>query len=167
MQSWVLSPPIGWMTSWREGGLPGCHSSRPEKLFYCLSEAEKLSQFAAFFSGSACFKHPTPFVLLCYYFESIWQRNCRLIGILQNTAFSLVKGRLALGSPGCRSFVRHHAENGPIHRKMVVDCPLVIISKVKLFFRPDKTRKKEWMVQPVFCIVDAGSCYKINQTQSY
>ena len=41
---------------------------------------------------------------------------------------------------------------------MVVDCPLVITSKVKLFFRPDKTRKKEWMVQPVFCIVDAGSC---------
>ena len=40
-------------------------------------------------------------------------------------------------------FVCHHAENGPIHRKMVVDCPLVIISKVKLFFRPDKTRKKE------------------------
>ena len=50
-------------------------------------------------------------------------------------------------------FVCHHAENGPIHRKMVVDCPLV-----KLFFRPDKTRKKEWMVQPVFCIVDTGSC---------
>ena len=37
-------------------------------------------------------------------------------------------------------------------------CPLVIITKVKLFFRPDKTRKKELMVQPVFCIVDAGSC---------
>ena len=44
---------------------------------------------------------------------------------------------------------------------MVVDCPLVITSKVKLFFRPDKTRRKEWMVQPVFCIVDAGSCYFI------
>ena len=58
-----------------------------------------------------------------------------------------------------RLFVCHHAENGPIHRKMVVDCPLVITSKVKLFFRPDKTRKMEWMVQPVFCIVDAGSCY--------
>ena len=25
---------------------------------------------------------------------------------------TLVKSRLALGSPGCRSFVRHHAENG-------------------------------------------------------
>ena len=54
----------------------------------------------------------------------------------------LVKSRLALGSPGW-SFVCHHAENGPIHRKMVVDCPLAITSKVKLFFRPDKTRKKE------------------------
>ena len=41
------------------------------------------------------------------------------------------------------SLVSHHAENSPIHRKMVVDCPLVIISKVELFFRPDKTRKKE------------------------
>ena len=69
---------------------------------------------------------------------------------------------LALGSPGCsvvRLFVRHHAENGPIQRKMVVECPLVITTKVKLFFRPDKTRKKELMVQPVFCIVDARSCY--------
>ena len=60
-----------------------------------------------------------------------------------------------------RLFVCHHAENGSIHRTMVVDCPLVITSKVKLIFRPDKTRKKEWMVQPVFCIVDAGSCYFI------
>ena len=69
---------------------------------------------------------------------------------------------LALGSPGCsviRLFVRHHAENGPIQRKMVVECPLVITTKVKLFFRPDKTRNKELMVQPVFCIVDARSCY--------
>ena len=70
---------------------------------------------------------------------------------------TLVKSRLALGSPGCL-FVCDHAENGPIQRKMVVDCPLVITTKVKLFFRPDKTRKKELMVQPVFCIVDAGSC---------
>ena len=42
-----------------------------------------------------------------------------------------------------RLFVCHHVENGPIHRKIVFDCPLVIISKAKLFFRPDKTRKKE------------------------
>ena len=34
-------------------------------------------------------------------------------------------------------------KKAPIHRKMVVDCPLVITSKVKLFFRPDKTRKKK------------------------
>ena len=66
--------------------------------------------------------------------------------IAKDCLLTLVKGRLALGSPGwlvVRLFVCHHAENGPIHRKMVVDCPLVIISKVKLFFRPDKTRKKE------------------------
>ena len=42
-----------------------------------------------------------------------------------------------------RSLVRHHAENGQIHSKMVVDCPLVITSKVKPFSRTDKTRKEE------------------------
>ena len=66
-----------------------------------------------------------------------------LAQLLQKTAFSLVKSRLALGSPG-RSFVcRHHAENGPIHKKMVVGCPLVITSIVKPFSRPDKTSRKE------------------------
>ena len=62
--------------------------------------------------------------------------------IAKDCLLTLVKGRLALGSPGC-SFVRDHAENGPIHRKMVVACPLVITSKVKFFFRPNKTRKGE------------------------
>ena len=46
-----------------------------------------------------------------------------------------------------------------VHRKMVVDCPLVITFKVKPFSRPDKTRKDEWIAPPVFCIVDTGSCY--------
>ena len=41
---------------------------------------------------------------------------------LQKTAFSLVNSRLVLGSPGWL-FVRHHAENGPIQRKIAVDCP--------------------------------------------
>ena len=53
-----------------------------------------------------------------------------------------------------------HAENGPLHWKTVVDCPLVIISTVKPFSTPDKTSKKEWVVQPVFCIVDTGSCFE-------
>ena len=30
-----------------------------------------------------------------------------------------------------------------LHRKMVVDCPLVITSKVKLILRPDNTRTEE------------------------
>ena len=71
---------------------------------------------------------------------SIWKLFATKIGtillIAKDCLLTLVKGRLALGSPGC-SFVRDHAENGPIHRKMVVNCPLVIVSKVKLFFRPD------------------------------
>ena len=57
---------------------------------------------------------------------------------LQKTAFSPVKSRLALGFHGCLFVCRHHAENGPIHRKMVVDCPLVVTSKVKPF--PHQTR---------------------------
>ena len=50
--------------------------------------------------------------------------------IAKDCLLTLVKSRLALGSPGC-SFVRDHAENGPIHRKMVVDCPLMITSKTR------------------------------------
>ena len=68
------------------------------------------------------------------------------VEIAKDCLLTLVKSRLALGPPGCSfvcSFVRHHAENGPIHRKMVVACPLVITSKVKFFFRPNKTRKGE------------------------
>ena len=87
----------------------------------------------------------------------VWKIICTYAIIAKDCLLTLIKSRLALGTLGC-SVGRHHAKNGPIHRKMVVNCPLVIISKVKLFFRPDKTRKKEWMVQPVFCIVDAGSC---------
>ena len=47
---------------------------------------------------------------------------------------------------------------------MVVDCPIVITSKVKPISRPDKTRKEEWVVQPVFCIVDTGSCLNLTFT---
>ena len=66
------------------------------------------------------------------------------------------------------SFVCHDAKNGPIHRKMFVDCPLMNTSKVKLFFRPDKTRKREWMIQVIFCIVDAGSCFvRIRASHTY
>ena len=58
--------------------------------------------------------------------------------VAKDCLLTLVKSRLALGSPGC-SFVRYHAENGPIHRKIVVDCLLVITSKVNLF--SDQTRQ--------------------------
>ena len=76
-----------------------------------------------------------------------WKSSLRFgDNFAKDCLLTLVKSRLALGSPGCSVvwlFVCHHAENGPIHRKKVVDCPLVTISKVNLFFRPDKTRKKE------------------------
>ena len=46
----------------------------------------------------------------------------------------------------CHPVVRHHAENGLLHKKMVVDCPLVIPSKVKPFWRPVQTRKGKLLV---------------------
>ena len=64
---------------------------------------------------------------------NIWYR------LLQKTAFTLlVKCRLAQGSP-CwlvvRSFLRHHAENVQIHRKMAIDCPIVITSMNDTLFQ--------------------------------
>ena len=58
--------------------------------------------------------------------------------LLQKTASSQVKSRLALGSPGCLFFWCHHAGNGWIHRKIAVDCALMITSKgaVNPFCRP-------------------------------
>ena len=52
--------------------------------------------------------------------------------ILQNTAFSLVKSRLALGSPCCL-FGCHHAENDRTHRRMAVNCPLATTSIGEVF----------------------------------
>ena len=63
---------------------------------------------------------------------------------LQKTAYShWSRAGLLWDHPVVRSVVRDYAENGPIHRKMVVACPLVITTKVKFFFRPNKTRKGE------------------------
>ena len=68
------------------------------------------------------------------------KEGLHISSFLQKTAFSLVKSRLALGSPGW-SFVCHHAENAPIHRA------------------DNKTRNEEGLVKPAFCIVDTGSCF--------
>ena len=81
----------------------------------------------------------------------LYERNTppQVLAVLTNISLDTLRGyhkRLPSHTghhPVGRLFARHHGENGPIHRKMVVDCPLVITSKVKLFFRPDKTRKKE------------------------
>ena len=67
--------------------------------------------------------------------------QCKLMVLLflcalatsQKTAFSLVKSRLAIGSPGC-PFVRHHAENGQI-QKMAADVALMIASKGDILFQ--------------------------------
>ena len=61
---------------------------------------------------------------------------------LQQTAFSLVKSRFALGSPGCRLVVTM-PKMAQYREKMVFDCPIMITSKVKPFSRPQKTRKEE------------------------
>ena len=76
-------------------------------------------------------------VLCCFFFVCFF-----VFGpFLQKTAFSLVKSRLALGSPGWL-FVCHHAKNGLIH-KMVVDCPIVITCKGDTLFGRDQTRIEE------------------------
>ena len=46
-------------------------------------------------------------------------------------------------------FVGHHAKNGPIYRKMVVIVPLVVTSKVRLFFFLDHIRQERGMNGPV------------------
>ena len=74
----------------------------------------------------------------------VWKIICTYAIIAKDCLLTLIKSRLALGTLGC-SVGRHHAKNGPIHRKMVVDCVQVITSKVKLFFRPEK--RNEWSSQ--------------------
>ena len=69
----------------------------------------------------------------------IAKKNCLLAGQDQEQSCSRIIQLI-----GCR----HHAEYGPIHRKMVDDCPLVIASKVNPF--PDQARqgqKNEWSSQ--------------------
>ena len=57
--------------------------------------------------------------------------------IAKDCLLILVKSRLALGSPGWL-FVRHRAENGPIHRKMVVNSPLATTSIGETLFQTGK-----------------------------
>ena len=67
------------------------------------------------------------------------KKNCLLSGQDQEQACSRITQLVVC---------RHHAENGPIHRKMVDDCPLVITSKVTPF--PDQARpgqRNEWSSQ--------------------
>ena len=61
----------------------------------------------------------------------------------QKTSFSLVKSRLALGSPGwlvLHSVGCHYARNGLIYRKIIVDFPLVVTSICDTIFKtiPDQ-----------------------------
>ena len=57
-----------------------------------------------------------------------WKSSLRFgDNFAKDCLLTLVKSRLALGSPGCL-VVCHHAKNGPIQRKMVIGGPLVITS---------------------------------------
>ena len=77
---------------------------------------------------------------------------------LHKTAFSVVKSRLALGSPVVWSVAFHHAKSGLLHRKMVIDCPIVITSIGDTHFQ---TRQdQEWGKNgraSVFCKDNTGS----------
>ena len=62
---------------------------------------------------------------------------------LQKTAFShWSRAGLHSDHPVVWLFVTV-PKKASIHRKTLVDCPLVITSKVKFFLRPDKTRTEE------------------------
>ena len=60
-----------------------------------------------------------------------WQVILDVLFLQKNCLLTLFKSTLALGSPGWL-VVCDHVQNGPIDRKIVVDYPLVIMSKVKL-----------------------------------
>ena len=82
---------------------------------------------------------------------------CALIHFLQKTVFShWSRAGLLLDHPVVRLVVRHHGENGPKHREMVVDCPQWSHPKWNSFFQARQDQEKG--MNPVFCIVDAGSC---------
>ena len=69
---------------------------------------------------------------------------------LQKTSFSVVKSRLALGSPGwlvVHSVGCHHAKNGLIHRKIIVDFPLVITSIGDTLFQTRPGMRINWPSQ--------------------
>ena len=85
-------------------------------------------------------------------FHNVIELHCRYIFLNKCLDYHIMSLKMLLiyFSQNGHFWNSVHAENGPTHRKMVVDCPLVITSKGKLFFRPDKTRKGEWVVQPVF-----------------
>ena len=65
--------------------------------------------------------------------------------VAKDCLLTLVKSRLALGSPDCL-FVRlvvTMPKMAQYREKMVFDCPIIITSKVKPYSRTQKTRKEE------------------------
>ena len=62
--------------------------------------------------------------------------------LLQKTAFCRLFG--------C-SFVCHQAENGPIHKKMALDCPLVMTSIVETIFKTRPDQERGIIVRFKFC----------------
>ena len=81
-----------------------------------------------------------------------WKSSLRFgDNFAKDCLLTLVKSRLALGSPGwliVSFIVCHLAENGLIHWKMVVGW----------LSRRNQNRNEEWLAKPVFCIVDTESC---------
>ena len=67
--------------------------------------------------------------------------NILLPSYAKTSAFSLVKSRLALGSPGCLVGC-HHSKNGLMHGKMVAECPKVITSTFDTLFQTSPGMRK-------------------------
>ena len=82
---------------------------------------------------------PRPFIIVIIVYRSSFNRHYRftIIILLENPCLPIAKDCLLTGQEqACiritrLSFCCHHAENGLIHGKMAVDCPLVITSIVE------------------------------------
>ena len=79
---------------------------------------------------------------------------------MQKTAFSLIKNRLAPGSPECSSSFVVTVPKWPCNKKIIVDCILVIKAIGKPLF-PDQIylrgKGNHCIGSALFCTVDTGS----------
>ena len=88
---------------------------------------------------------------------------------IEKTAFSLVKSRLALGSPGCLFVCLGVTmpKRAQYTEKWLLTAPWWSNPKVKLVSRPAQISNGAELVKPVFCLVDTGSCSEPEKAKTF